>query len=69
MKEINNIDRPELLVEALPYIKQFRGKTMVVKYGGNAMINADLKAKVIEDLVFMSHTGINTVLVHGGGQK
>jgi acetylglutamate kinase len=69
MKEINNTARAEILIHALPYIKQFRGKTMVVKYGGNAMINTELKAAVIEDLILMSCVGIKTVLVHGGGPE
>jgi len=62
-------DRAELLVDALPYIKQFKGKTIVVKYGGNAMINEELKAAVIEDLILMHSVGIRTVLVHGGGPE
>ncbi|MCL1927188.1 MAG: acetylglutamate kinase [Treponema sp.] len=69
MKEINNADRAEILICALPYIKQFRGSTMVVKYGGNAMINAELKKAVMEDLILMSCVGIKTVLVHGGGPE
>jgi acetylglutamate kinase len=50
-------------------VLKFRGKTIVVKYGGNAMINEELKTAVIEDIVFMSYTGIRTVLVHGGGPE
>jgi acetylglutamate kinase len=69
MKDLNNAVRAEVLINALPYIKQFRGKTMVVKYGGNAMINAELKAAVIQDLILMSYVGIRTVLVHGGGPE
>ena len=69
MKEVNNALRAEILIHALPYIKQFRGKTMVVKYGGNAMINAELKAAVIEDIILMSCVGIRVVLVHGGGPE
>jgi acetylglutamate kinase len=69
VKEINNADRAEILIHALPYIKQFRGKTMVVKYGGNAMINTELKKAVIEDMILMSYVGIKTVLVHGGGPE
>ncbi|GHU08604.1 acetylglutamate kinase [Spirochaetia bacterium] len=65
----NNNVKIETLIHALPYIHQHRGKVMVVKYGGNAMINAELKAAVIEDLVFMSWVGIKTVLVHGGGPE
>ena len=65
----NTTDRAELLVNALPYIQEFRGKTVVVKYGGNAMINEDLKAAVIQDVIFMACVGIRTVLVHGGGPE
>ena len=59
----------EVLVNALPYIQKFRGKTVVVKYGGNAMINEELKAAVIKDIVLMACVGIRTVLVHGGGPE
>jgi acetylglutamate kinase len=69
MKEISNTLRAEILINALPYVKEFRGKTMVIKYGGNAMINKELKAAVIEDLLLMSYVGIKTVLVHGGGPE
>jgi len=69
MKEISNTLRAEVLINALPYVKEFRGKTMVIKYGGNAMINKELKAAVIEDLLLMSYVGIKTVLVHGGGPE
>ncbi len=71
MKEtvITNPVRAEVLVQALPYIQDFMGKTIVVKYGGNAMINEDLKAAVIQDLVLMSCVGIRVVLVHGGGPE
>ncbi|MCL2093948.1 MAG: acetylglutamate kinase [Treponema sp.] len=66
---VSHQDRAALLIEALPYIQQFRGKTVVVKYGGNAMTNEDLKAAVIQDIVLMSCLGIRTVLVHGGGPE
>ncbi len=66
---ITNMERAEVLIKALPYIQEFMGKTIVVKYGGNAMINEELKAAVIQDLVLMSCVGINTVLVHGGGPE
>lgn len=69
MPNISNQERAKVLVHALPYIQQFMGKTIVVKYGGNAMINGDLKAAVIQDLVLMSCVGIRTVLVHGGGPE
>jgi len=66
---VNNMDRAEVLVNALPYIQEFRGKTVVVKYGGNAMINEGLKDAVIHDVILMSCVGIRTVLVHGGGPE
>jgi acetylglutamate kinase len=67
--EINNNDRVEVLIHALPYIQKYRGKTIVVKYGGNAMINSGLKAAVIQDVILMACVGIRTVLVHGGGPE
>lgn len=57
----------EVLVEALPYIKQFYGKTVVIKYGGHAMTDDAIKHKVISDIVLMKYVGINPVIVHGGG--
>jgi acetylglutamate kinase len=60
-------DTAEILVNALPYIQTFAGKTVVVKYGGNAMINEDLKAKVIQDITLMKYVGMRVVIVHGGG--
>jgi acetylglutamate kinase len=70
MKEpISNNNRAEILIHALPYIQSFQGKTVVVKYGGNAMISQDLKAAVIHDVILMRCVGIRTVLVHGGGPE
>ena len=69
MSDNNNNSRTQVLVHALPYIQRFQGKTIVVKYGGNAMINEDLKAAVMQDLVLMACVGIRTVLVHGGGPE
>ena len=60
-------DKAAILVEALPYIQQFYGKTIVTKYGGNAMINDDLKEKVMQDIALMKYVGIRPVIVHGGG--
>ncbi|MFA6851410.1 MAG: acetylglutamate kinase [Selenomonadaceae bacterium] len=60
-------NKAEILVEALPYIQEFYGKTIVIKYGGNAMINDDLKKKVIQDIILMKYVGIRPVIVHGGG--
>lgn len=65
----NNIKRAEILVQALPYIQQFYGKTIVVKYGGNAMINDELKNSVIKDIVMLNCVGIKVVVVHGGGPE
>jgi acetylglutamate kinase len=62
-------ERAAILAQALPYIQEFRGKTVVVKYGGAAMVNESLRAAVAEDLVLMSCVGIRTVLVHGGGPE
>lgn len=69
MEQITNADWAEILVEALPYFKQYVGKTIVVKYGGNAMLNEELKAAVMQDIVLLNTIGVNTVLVHGGGPE
>ncbi len=61
------IEKAQILSEALPYIKKFYGTTMVIKYGGSAMIDAKLKETVIQDIVLMKYVGINPVVVHGGG--
>ena len=60
-------NKAAILVEALPYIQEFYGKTIVIKYGGNAMINDDLKEKVMQDIALMKYVGIRPVIVHGGG--
>jgi acetylglutamate kinase len=65
----SNHDRVEILTQALPYIRQWQGKTIVVKYGGASMINEDLKAAVIRDAILISCMGIRLVLVHGGGPE
>ncbi len=57
------------LVEALPYLRDFKGKTVVVKYGGNAMINEEIKDKVLQDIVFLQCAGLRPVVVHGGGPE
>lgn len=62
-------DRAAILVEALPYIREFHGKTIVIKYGGNAMINDALKSSVMQDVALMKFVGINVVIVHGGGPE
>lgn len=61
--------RARILTEALPYIQEYAGETIVVKYGGNAMINEELKQAVIHDIVLLKLVGINVVLVHGGGPE
>ncbi|MCI8388602.1 MAG: acetylglutamate kinase [Clostridiales bacterium] len=66
---ISNQDKASVLIQALPYIQKYTGKTVVIKYGGNAMINEELKQAVISDIVLLSLVGINTVLVHGGGPE
>lgn len=66
---MSNIDKAKVLTQALPYIQKYYKKTVVVKYGGNAMINEGLKEAVISDLVLLSLVGINVVLVHGGGPE
>ena len=63
------IRRANILVEALPYINAFRGATIVIKYGGHAMIDEDLKRSVIQDVVLMELVGMNPVVVHGGGPE
>ena len=57
------------LVEALPYLRDFKGKTVVVKYGGNAMLNDEIKNKVLQDIVFLRCAGLRPVVVHGGGPE
>ena len=66
---ITNSERAEVLTQALPYIQQYNGKIIVVKYGGNAMINENLKQQVMEDIVLLSLVGVKVVLVHGGGPE
>ena len=62
-------DKAEILVDALPYIQEFYGKTVVIKYGGNAMINDALKENVMRDVALMKFVGIRPILVHGGGPE
>ena len=61
--------RAQVLIEAIPYIRSFYGKTFVIKYGGNAMLNAELKQAVILDLILLKYLGLNPVIVHGGGPE
>jgi len=67
LKEL--IAKAEILIEALPYIRAFADKTIVIKYGGQAMINDDLKKKVIVDIILLKYIGLNPILVHGGGTE
>ena len=67
--EFTNLERAEVLTQALPYIKKYRGKIVVIKYGGNAMINEDLKQQVMEDIALLWLIGVKVVLIHGGGPE
>jgi len=69
MNEFSNAERAEVLTQALPYIKKRVGKVVVVKYGGNAMINPELKQQVMEDIALLWLIGVKVVLVHGGGPE
>ena len=62
------LDKAEVLVEALPYIQRFNRKIIVIKYGGSAMLDEDLKKKVIEDVVLLKLVGFKPIIVHGGGK-
>jgi acetylglutamate kinase len=63
------IIKAKILLEALPYIKNFSGKTIVIKYGGSLMTEEDLKVKFAEDIVLLKYVGINPIIVHGGGKE
>ena len=65
----SHIDRAQILVEALPYIQKFHGKTVVIKYGGNAMVSDELRHAVMSDIVLLHLVGIHVVVVHGGGPE
>ena len=67
--ELSNMERAEVLTQALPYIKKYSGKIVVIKYGGNAMINEQLKQQVMEDIALLWLIGVKVVLVHGGGPE
>lgn len=68
-EHITNAERAEVLTQALPYIKRYTGKIVVIKYGGNAMIDESLKQQVMEDIVLLWTIGVKIVLVHGGGPE
>ena len=67
--KLTNSQRAKVLIEALPYIQRYNNKIVVVKYGGSAMINDDLKRAVMKDIVLLSLIGVKVVLVHGGGPE
>ena len=67
--EFSNMERAEVLTQALPYIKKYSGKIVVIKYGGNAMINESLKQQVMEDIALLWLIGVKVVLIHGGGPE
>ena len=69
MENFSNAERAEVLTQALPYIKDYYGKIVVVKYGGNAMVSEKLKEQVMEDIVLLWLVGVKVVLVHGGGPE
>ena len=69
MDNFSNAQRAQVLTQALPYIQQYNGKIVVVKYGGNAMVNDSLKQQVMEDIVLLWLIGVRVVLVHGGGPE
>lgn len=67
--DISNSVRSKVLIDALPYIQKYSGKTIVIKYGGNAMTNDDLKEGVMSDIILLSLVGVKVILVHGGGPE
>ena len=69
MEKISNNDKSQVLIDALPYIQKYNNKILVIKYGGNAMINKELKDAVMTDIVLLSLVGVKVVLVHGGGPE
>ncbi len=64
-----SIQKAEVLIEALPYIRTFFGKTFVIKYGGSAMTDPELKKAVMLDVILLKYVGLNPVIVHGGGPE
>ena len=69
IRSITNAERAEVLIQAMPYLRRYYRKIIVIKYGGNAMINDDLKHQVMEDIALLSYIGVRVVLVHGGGPE
>ncbi len=68
-KNLTNLDRAEILTQALPYFKKYHDEIVVIKYGGNAMVSEELKQQVMEDVVLLHLIGVKVVLVHGGGPE
>ena len=68
-ESFSNMERAQVLTEALPYIKHYNGEIVVIKYGGNAMINEELKQQVMEDIALLWLIGVKVVLIHGGGPE
>lgn len=68
-EQFSNAERAEVLTQALPYIKRYTGKVVVIKYGGNAMVNEQLKQQVMQDIVLLWLIGVKVVLIHGGGPE
>ena len=66
---INAAAKASILIEALPWLASYVGKTMVIKYGGNAMVDDELKAAFAEDVIFLRTVGVKPVVVHGGGPQ
>jgi len=69
MTQLDPAAHAAVLIEALPYLRQFYGQTIVVKYGGNAMIDDTLKSQVMQDIALLHYVGIRPILVHGGGPE
>lgn len=67
--KMQSLEKAKVLIEELPCIQKYSGKTIVVKYGGNAMLNDELKESVIKDLILMKCFGVNVVVFHGGGPE
>ena len=67
--KLSPLEKTEILIEALPYIKKFYGKRVVIKYGGAAMTDDALKQKVMQDITLMKFVGMNPIVVHGGGPE
>lgn len=65
----NSVEKAAVLIQALPYLQRFSGNTVVIKYGGNAMLNDELKKSVMQDIIFLKYAGIRPVVVHGGGPE